>query len=114
MSKAKSYYYENMVSTNSATPKQPWKVINHILPRRPASSLPTQASMKSLGNSLFGHFKDKISLIHSALTGHTPVTVNADCPQPNSQLASFEPAITAQSCRPQVNPVILTHSRPYY
>ena len=31
MSKAKSYYYENMVANNSATPKQLWKCINQIL-----------------------------------------------------------------------------------
>ena len=30
MSKAKSYYYENMVANNSATPKQLWKCINQI------------------------------------------------------------------------------------
>ena len=40
MSKAKSYYYENMVSNNSATPKQLWKCINQILRKRPAPSLP--------------------------------------------------------------------------
>ena len=49
MSKAKSYYYENVkVSNNSATPKQLWKCINQILHRRPAPSLPTHASIKSL------------------------------------------------------------------
>ena len=51
MSKAKSHYYENMVSTNSATPKQLWECINKILHRRPAPSLPTHASIKSLCNS---------------------------------------------------------------
>ena len=71
MSKAKSYYYENMVANNSATPKQPWKCLNEILHRRPAPSLPTHASIKSLCNSFSSHFKDKISLIHSAFTDHT-------------------------------------------
>ena len=82
--KAKSYYYENTVSNNSATPKQLWKCINQILHRRPAPSLPTHASIKSLCNSFSSHFKDKI--IHSALTDHTLI----------SQLASFEPATTAE------------------
>ena len=95
MSKAKSYYYENMVSNNSATPKQLWKCINQILHRRPAPSLPTHASIKSLCNSFSSHFKDKICLIRSAFTDHTSEIVNDDSPQLNSQLASFEPATTA-------------------
>ena len=96
MSKAKSYYYENMVANNSATPKQLWKCINQILHRRPAPFLPTHASIKSLCNSFSSHFKDKISLIHSAFTDHTSDTVNADSPQLNSQLTSFEPATTTE------------------
>ena len=96
MSKAKSYYYENMVSNNSPTPKQLWKCIHQILHRRPAPSLPTHASIKSLCNSFSSHFKDKISLIHLAFTDHTSDIVNADFPQLNSQLASFEPATTAE------------------
>ena len=81
-----------MVSNNSATPKQLWKCINQILHRRPAPSLPTHASsIKSLC-----HFKDTISLIHSAFTGHTPSIVNADSPQVHSQLTSFEPATTTE------------------
>ena len=96
MSKAKSYYYENMVSNNSATPQQVWKCINQILHSRPAPSLPTHASIKSLCNYFPDHFKDKVSLIHSAFTDHTPDTVNADSPQQNSQLESFEPATTAE------------------
>ena len=39
--------------------------------------------------------KDKISLIHSAFTDHNSDIVNADSPQLNSQLASFEPATPA-------------------
>ena len=96
MSKAKSHYYENMVSTNSATPKQLWECINKILHRRPAPSLPTHASIKSLCNSFLSHFKDKISVIQSTFTGHTPHTVHADFPQLNFQLASFEPATTTE------------------
>ena len=96
MSKAKSHYYENMVSTNSATPKQLWECINKILHRRPAPSLPTRASIKSLCNSFSSHFKDKISVIQSTFTGHTPHTVHADFPQLNFQLASFEPATTTE------------------
>ena len=96
MSKAKSYYYENMVANNSATPKQLWKCINQILHRRPAASLPTHASIKSLCNSFSSHFKDKISLIHSAFTDHTSDTINADSPQLNSKLTSFEPATTTE------------------
>ena len=96
MSKAKSHYYENMVSTNSATPKQLWECINKILHRRPAPSLPTHASIKSLCNSFSSHFKDKISVIQSTFTGHTPHTVHADFPQLNFQLASFEPATTTE------------------
>ena len=42
------------------------------------------------------HLKDKISLIHSGFSGHTPDIVNADYPQLNSQMASFEPATTAE------------------
>ena len=34
--------------------------------------------------------------MHSAFTGHTPDFVNADIPQLNSQLASFESATTAK------------------
>ena len=118
MSKAKSYYYENMVLNNSATPKQLWKYINQILHKRPAPTLPTNASIKSLCNSFSSHFKDKISLIHSAFTDHTSDIVNTDSPQLNSQLVSFEPATTTEvrnkSFRPQVNHVILTHFRLYY
>ena len=94
MSKAKSHYYENMVSTNSATPKLLWECINKILHRRPAPSLPTHASIKSLCNSFSSHFKHKISVIQSTFTGHTPDTVHADSPQLNFQLTSFEPATT--------------------
>ena len=47
-------------------------------------------------NSFSNHFKDKISLIHSAFTDHTPDTVNADSLQLNYQLASFELATTAE------------------
>ena len=50
-----------MISNDSATPKQIWKCINQILHRRPAPSLPINASIKSLCNSLCNHFKDKIS-----------------------------------------------------
>ena len=89
MSKAKSYYYENMVANNSATPKQLWKCLNQILHRRPAPSLQTHALIKSLCNSFSSHFKDKISLIHSAFTDHTSDTVN-------SQLTSFQPATTTE------------------
>ena len=96
LSKAKSHYYENMVSTNSATPKQLWECINKILHRRPVPSLPTHASIKSLCNSFSSHFKDKISVIQSTVTGHTPDTVHADFPQQNFQLASFEPATTTE------------------
>ena len=96
MSKPKSYYYENMVSNNSATPKQLWKCINQILHGWPAPSLPTHASIESLCNSFSSHFIDKISLIHSVFTDHTSDIVNADSPQLNSQLASFEPATTAE------------------
>ena len=96
MLKAKSYYYENMVANNSATPKQLWKCINQLFHRRPAPSLPTHPSIKSLCNSFSSHFKDKISLIHSAFTDHTSDTVNADSPQLNSQLTSFEPATTTE------------------
>ena len=96
MSKAKSHYYETMVSTNSATPKQLWECINKILHRRPAPSLPTHASIKLLCNSFSSHFKDKISVIQSTFTGHTPHTVHADFPQRNFQLASFEPATTTE------------------
>ena len=67
MSKAKSYYYENMVSKTSATPKLLWKCFNQILHKRPALSLPTHASNKSPCNSFSSHFKDKISLHRSHL-----------------------------------------------
>ena len=96
MSKAKSYYYVNMVSNNFATPKQLWKCLNEILHRRPAPSVPAHASIKSLCNSLSSNFKDKISLTHSAFTDHTSDIVNADSPQINSPLASFESATTAE------------------
>ena len=46
--------------------------------------------------TLSNHFKAKLSLIHSAFTDHTPDTVNAEYPQLNYQLASFEPATTAE------------------
>ena len=46
--------------------------------------------------SFSSHFKDTISLIHSAFTDNTSDIVNADSPQLNSQLASFEPATTAE------------------
>ena len=42
------------------------------------------------------HFKDKISVIQSTFTGHTPDTVHADSPQLNFQLATFEPATTTE------------------
>ena len=96
MSKAKSHHYENMVSTNSATPKQLWECINKILHRRPAPSLPNHASIKSLCNSFSSHFKDKICVIQPTFTGHSPDTVHADFPQQNFQLASFEPATTTE------------------
>ena len=96
MSKAKSYYYEIIVSNNSATQKQLWKYLKQILHRRPAPSLLTHASIKSLCKSFSSHFKDKICLIHSAFTDHTSDIVNADSPKLNSQLASFEPATTAE------------------
>ena len=96
MSKAKWYYNENMVSNNSATPKQLWKCIHQILHRRPAPSLPTHAAIKSLYKSFSNNFKDTISLRHPTFTDHTPNTVNVDSPQVNTQLASFEPATTAE------------------
>ena len=92
-----------MVSINSATPKQLWECINKILHRRPAPSLPTQASIKSLCNSFSSHFKETISVIQSTFTGHTPDTVHADSPQLNFQLASFEPATT-----PEVRKIIMS------
>ena len=69
-----------MVSNNSATPKQLWKCLNKILHRRPAPSLPTHASVESLCNSFSSHFKDKISLIHSAFTDHTSDIVSVMLP----------------------------------
>ena len=57
-----------------------------------APSLPTHASIKSLRKSFFSHFKDKISLIHSAFIGHSDI-IDVDCPQVNSQLESFEPQL---------------------
>ena len=44
----------------------------------------------------FTHFKDKISLIHSAFTDHTSDTINAESPQLNFKLTSFEPATTTE------------------
>ena len=89
MKKAKSYYYETMVASSSAAPKQLWKCFNQSLHRRPAPSFSTHASfIKS--------FKDRISLIHSAVTYHTSEIANADSPQLNYQLASFEPTTTAE------------------
>ena len=84
------------IKSKSATPKQLWKCIDQILYMRPAPSLLTHASIKSLCNSFPSHFKDKISLTHSAFTDNTPDIVNADSPQLNPQLASFEPATTAE------------------
>ena len=69
---------------------------DQLLHRRPAPSLPTHASIKSLCNSFSSHFKDKTNLIHSAFTDHSSDIVNADSPQLNSQLASFESATTAE------------------
>ena len=69
--------------------------IHHILHRRYAPSLPTHAAIKSLYKSFSNNFKDKTSLIHSTFTDHTPDT-SVDSPQLNSQLASFEPATTAE------------------
>ena len=54
------------------------------------------ASIKSLCNSFSSHFKDKISVIQSSFTGHTPDTIHADFPQLKFQLASFEPATTTE------------------
>ena len=53
-------------------------------------------SIKSLCNSFSSHFKEKISQLHSAFTDHTSDIIKADSPQLNYQLASFEPATTAQ------------------
>ena len=85
-----------MVSNKNATSKQLWKWINHILHRLPAPSLPTHTSVKSLCNSSSSHLKGKISLKHSTFTVHTLDIANGDPPQLNSQLASFEPATTAE------------------
>ena len=85
-----------MVSNNSATPKQLCKCLNEILHRRSAPSLPNHASIMSLCNSVSSHFKDKISVMHSAFTDHTSDSINADSPQLSSPLASFEPATTAE------------------
>ena len=71
MAKTKSDYYTNIVSNNSESPRQLWHCINQILHRRPAPSLPNHVSIKSLCDSFSSHFKDKISLIHSAFPGHT-------------------------------------------
>ena len=45
---------------------------------------------------LCNNFKEKINLIHSVFIDQTPDTVSADSPQLNSQLASSEPATTAE------------------
>ena len=61
-----------------------------------ACSFSTNPGINQITVSFSNHFKDKISLIHSAFIAQTPDTVNADSPQLNSQFASFEPATTAE------------------
>ena len=78
MAKGKSDYYTVMVSNNSESPRQLWNCINQILHRWPAPSLPYHVSIKFLCDSSSSHFKDKISLIRLAITGHTLSTVNVD------------------------------------
>ena len=79
MSKAKSYYYENMVSNNSPTPKQLWKCIN-------------QSSHCVTLSQVILKTKSASYIQPSQITLQT----HADSPQPNSQLTSFKPATTAE------------------
>ena len=92
VAKAKSDYYTNMVSNNSENSRQLWNCINQIIQRRPVPSLPNHVSIKSLCDSFSIHFKDKISLIHSAFPDHTLSTVNVASPRVNSLPVSFQPA----------------------
>ena len=89
MAKAKSDYYTRMISNNSENPPQLWNCINKILHRLPAPSLPKHASLKSLFDSFSGHFRDKVSLIHSTFSDHASNHVNVDLAQINSPLAAF-------------------------
>ena len=61
----------------------------------PAPSLPNLLSVKSLCDSFFSHFKNKISLVRSAFPDHTLNPVQVDSPQVNP----------VQVDSPQVNPV---------
>ena len=98
MAKAKSDYYTNMVSNNSESSRQLWNCIHQILHRRPAPSLPNHVSIKSLCDSFSSHFKDKISLIRSALPDLTLSTVNVAYPRVNYLFVSFEP-VTADEVK---------------
>ena len=90
MSKTKSFYYEHMVSNNSATPKkQLWKCINQILlllyqPMHQSSHCVTLFLVI---------LKTKSTLnIELSYSRHC----NSDSPNLHYKLASFEPATTAE------------------
>ena len=81
MAKAKSNYYENIASNNSATSQQLWKCINQISQRRPVSFLNMHQSSHCM--TFCSLFKNNITLIHFAIIGLTPDFVNTDFPEVN-------------------------------
>ena len=92
IAKTKSDCYTNVVSANADNPRQLWDSITKILHRVSAPTVPSYVSIKSLCDSFSGHFKNKISLIGSALPDHILNHVQVDSSQVNSLLASFTPA----------------------
>ncbi len=72
MSKAKSSYYSEIISTNSGDQRSMWKALNQILHRRPTMSLPDCLSLGQLASTFGSFFLDKIALIRTSFSDVAP------------------------------------------
>ena len=95
MSKAKSDYYTNFISTNSENPRQMWKSINTILHHQKLKALPEHSSLDTLCSSFSKYFTDKTACIRSNFF----INDKYDFPEPplsENTLQCFTPATTSE------------------
>lgn len=103
MSKAKSSYYTEIISSNSGDQRSVWKSLNNILHRHRPTTLPDCKSLGQLASSFGSYFLDKISVIRAAFPSNAQQI--QDLP-PNRDILPMESL--APATQDEVRRLILT------
>ena len=91
MSKAKSDYYNKLVSDTKTNPQKLWNSVNRLLHKQKSSPLPDCSDTTTLANSLATFFKDKIEIIRAVFQNGQNGQVSDDNVKPNYTL--FFPSV---------------------